>query len=193
MVQYKFDSPDGYLVGQLLIAMPNMQDERFQRSVIYVCAHSEEGAMGIVLNRLLPDMSFMELLHELDIAGSFAPPNLPIHVGGPVETSRGFVLHSAEYERDSTVNVDDDISLTASLEIVRDIAVGRGPKRSLMALGYSGWGPGQLDEEIQANGWLSAPATAELVFGTPLEEQWERAVASVGATPGMLSGTAGRA
>lgn len=182
-----------YLTGQLLIAMPAMADPRFARSVIYVCAHSEKGAMGLVVNRTLSSISFPELLDQLGVTPTETASAQPIHFGGPVESGRGFVLHSADFVRDGTLVVDERIALTATIEILRAIASGEGPRRHFLALGYAGWGPGQLDAEIQANGWLSAPSDDSILFDAEMATKWERAMAKLGASPAMLSGEAGHA
>lgn len=181
------------LAGQCLIAMPQMSDPRFTRTVIYMVAHTEDGAMGLVVNRLLESITFPDLLEQLGVATSSATREIRIHFGGPVETGRGFVLHSTDYCQDATLQVDDLISLTATVDILRDIADGDGPRRCLLALGYSGWGPGQLEQEIQNNGWLNVTADEELVFGPDLDHRWERAVAKIGVDPFKLSGDAGHA
>ena len=187
------EESQGYLTGQLLVAMPQMEDSRFVRSVIYLCAHTAEGAMGLVVNKLMDNISFPDLLDQLNLAGSDAPDGIKVHFGGPVETGRGFVLHSADYVQDATLVIDDTVALTATIDILKAIATGKGPKHSLLALGYAGWGPGQLDDEIQRNGWLSVPADDGLIFGGGLDERWERAIAKLGINAGMLSGAAGRA
>ena len=184
---------DPYLAGQLLVAMPGMRDPRFARSVIYMCAHSAEGAMGLVVNRELESLSFPDLLGQLDIEVPELKNQIRVHFGGPVESGRGFVLHTADYVQDATLVVDQRIALTATIDILRDIAGGGGPERSLLALGYAGWGAGQLDSEIKANGWLSAPAEPTLVFDGELETKWERAMAQIGIDPRMLSDNAGHA
>ena len=185
-------NPDG-LAGHLLIAMPNMPDPRFARSVIYLCAHGEDGAMGIVVNRLMDAITFHELLEQLEIEAPGVVPGVRVHFGGPVEQARGFVLHSTDFVREGSLMIDDDVALTATVDILRAIAEGRGPKRRLFALGYAGWGPGQLDAELQANGWLSVPADPTLLFDEDLDTKWERALAKLGAHPLMLSGEAGHA
>jgi len=169
----------GYLSSQLLIAMPSMQDPRFARTIVYMCAHSSEGAMGLVINRLLDQLTFTELLEQVGIAATHVDRSLRVHFGGPVESGRGFVLHSADFRTDGTLAVDSAIALTASVDILKAIADGRGPRKSLLALGYAGWGPGQLEQEIQANG--------------ELETKWSRAIGKLGADPSMLSGSAGHA
>lgn len=184
---------DSYLVGQLLVAMPGMQDERFARTVIYMCAHNAEGAMGLVVNRALDALNFPDLLEQLDIDTSTAMENVDVHFGGPVETGRGFVLHSPDYLQEGTMVVADGVALTATVEILRAIASGNGPQRHLLALGYAGWGPGQLDSEIKANGWLNVGADDGLVFDTNLNTKWDRAMGKLGIDPNMLSESAGHA
>jgi putative transcriptional regulator len=180
------------LTGTLLVAMPTMSDERFERSVIYVCAHSEDGAMGLVVNKLMEELTLPALLRQLKIdPGDVAEE--PIHFGGPVESSRGFVLHTSDYVQDSTMVIDDQVGLTATVEVLKAIARGEGPARKVMALGYAGWSAGQLDSEIQANGWLSVPADEEILFGSDHAHKWERALAKIGVTPAMLSAEAGHA
>lgn len=191
----------GYLDGQMLIAMPGMSDERFRRTVIYVCAHSQEGAMGIVLNKPAADLSFPDLLVQLDIIPQEGAIRLPsrvesmhVLVGGPVETSRGFVLHSPDFFIDeSTLPIDEDVCLTATVDILRAIAGGGGPESAVLALGYAGWSPGQLESEIQANGWLNCPADPNLVFGPSLDSKYDLAVRKIGIDLGMLSSQAGHA
>ncbi len=184
---------DSYLVGQLLVAMPSMQDTRFVKTVIYMCAHNAEGAMGLVVNRSLDALSFPDLLEQLDIDTSETMTDVDVHFGGPVETGRGFVLHSPDYLQEGTMVVADGVALTATVEILRAIAAGKGPQRHLLALGYAGWGPGQLDSEIKANGWLNVGADDGLVFDTNLDTKWNRAMAKLGIDPSMLSELAGHA
>ena len=184
---------EGYLVGQLLIAMPMMEDPRFARSVIYVCAHNADGAMGLVVNKELESLSFSELLEQVGV--DLPPPDkqIRVHFGGPVETGRGFVLHTAEYDQGGTLTVDGAFAVTVSIDILRDIVSGTGPDRSLLALGYAGWGPGQLDAEIQANGWLHAPADPSLVFDADIDAKWQSAIAALGIDVTMLAGQSGHA
>lgn len=182
-----------YLTGQLLVAMPTMTDSRFARTVIYMCAHNDEGAMGLVINRLVGAITFPDLLAQLGIEPSNLSDEIRVHFGGPVESGRGFVLHSGEYRQDGTLQVDPNTALTATIDILRDIAAGSGPRRRLLALGYAGWGPGQLDAEIQANGWLHCPPDENLVFDDQIDNKWERAIAKLGFDPSMLSGDAGHA
>ena len=193
------DSPS-YLEGHLLVAMPTMGDPRFERTVIYLCAHSADGAMGIIVNRSKDDISFPDLLRQLDIIGDDdirLPPRIEgkrVHVGGPVETGRGFVLHSGDwYLENSTLPIDDRISLTATLDILRAIAEDVGPASSLLALGYAGWGPEQLEREIQDNGWLHCPADPSIIFDDNVETKYARALGTIGVDPAMLASDAGHA
>lgn len=183
----------GYLTGQLLVAMPAMTDPRFQRAVIYMCLHNAEGAMGLVINRLVDSLTFDELLEQLDLGRSDAHEEIRVHFGGPVESGRGFVLHSTDYQQDATVDMENGIGLTATIDILRDMARGSGPRAQLLALGYAGWGPGQLDSEIQENAWLHVPAEPSLVFNDRLDEKWDQAIARLGFDPSLLSSDAGRA
>lgn len=183
----------GYLTGQLIVAMPTMLDTRFDRTVIYLCSHTADGAMGLVVNRLFDALTFPDLLERLGIKDGPVDNEIQIHVGGPVETGRGFVLHSGDYTLDTTLAVDESIALTASMDILKAIAAGTGPRRALLALGYSGWGPGQLESEIQANGWLHVPADEDLVFAENLAATWEASIAKIGFDMSMLSGEAGHA
>jgi putative transcriptional regulator len=190
----------GYLYGQLLLAMPSMGDPRFSRAVIYVCAHSSDGAMGIVVNQRAPNITFSKLLEQLEIKlpkkrdGASLIDEMMVHTGGPVEQGRGFVLHSADYyAADSTLSIDDAVSLTATVDILRAIASGSGPLRALLALGYAGWAAGQLENEIQANGWLTCPADSDIVFDPNLESKYDRALAKLGIHPSFLVCDAGHA
>jgi len=183
----------GYLTGQLLVAMPQMRDPRFARSVIYMCAHNADGAMGLVVNRRVGSITFDDLLQQLGLGPNRRNDEIRIHFGGPVEQGRGFVLHSADYQQSGTLRVDDGVALTATLDILKEMASGGGPRRTLLALGYAGWGPGQLDAEIQANGWLQVPADEGLVFDDDLDNKWERAIGKIGVDFSMLSGDAGHA
>ncbi|NQV47505.1 MAG: YqgE/AlgH family protein [Rhodospirillaceae bacterium] len=187
------DDIENSLSGQLLVAMPGMKDARFERSVIYVCAHSPDGAMGLVINKSFEAISFPDLLEQLGIEGATPTDRIDVHFGGPVESSRGFVLHSPDYVRDATLIVDEDVALTATIDILRAIADGNGPRRCLLALGYAGWGPGQLDSEIMSNGWLNVDADDDLVFGDDLAHKWDHAMGKIGIDPAMLSDNAGHA
>jgi len=183
------------LTGKLLIAMPGMGDVRFEHTVIYLCSHSDSGAMGLIVNKAALDVRLAELLKQLDIKPeSEDRADLPIHFGGPVETARGFVLHTSDYDASlHSMHVDDAFSMTATLDILEDIASGRGPHKALMMLGYAGWGPGQLENEIAMNGWLTTDATHELVFDVQDNTKWEAALQSLGVDPLSLSGIAGHA
>lgn len=191
----------GYLDGQMLIAMPAMSDERFIRSVIYVCAHSSEGAMGIIVNQVARNIKFPDLLVQLEVIPAKERIELPVRAedvrvlkGGPVETGRGFVLHSADFFiENSTLPIDEGICLTATLDILKAIARGNGPASAVLALGYAGWAPGQLEQEIQDNGWLHCAADSDLIFGGDIEGKYERALRKLGIDPGMLSSEAGHA
>ena len=191
----------GYLDGQMLIAMPTMLDDRFARSLIYVCAHSSEGAMGIIVNHPAPNVNFSDLLVKLDVIPAADVIRLPARAGvvkvmrgGPVETERGFVLHSADYFiENSTLPIDDGICLTATLDILKAIARGNGPASAILALGYAGWAPGQLETEIQSNGWLHCAPDVDLIFGADIGGKYEKALKKIGIDVGMLSSEAGHA
>jgi len=191
----------GYLDGQMLIAMPSMRDERFSRSLIYVCAHSSEGAMGIIVNQVASNVNFPDLLVQLEVIPAADVIQLPqragtvkVLKGGPVETGRGFVLHSADFFiENSTLPIDDGICLTATLDILKAIARGDGPASAVLALGYAGWAPGQLENEIQENGWLHCAADSELIFGNDNDGKYARALRKLGIYLGMLSSEAGHA
>src|SRR5256884_4062791 len=189
----------GYLDGQMLIAMPTMGDDRFARSVIYVCAHSTEGAMGIIVNQPAAHISFADLLVQLEVVPAAELIKLPrraggvkVLKGGPVDTQRGFVLHSSDFFiENSTLPIDEGICLTATLDILKAIARGKGPRKALLALGYAGWAPGQLENEIQHNGWLHCAADLELIFGQDTEHKYTKALRKIGIVLGMLSTEAG--
>jgi putative transcriptional regulator len=191
----------GYLDGQMLIAMPSMGDDRFARTVIYVCAHSSEGAMGIIVNQPAPHISFADLLVKLDVIPASDLIRLPSRAGGvkvlkggPVDTERGFVLHSADFFiENSTLPIDEGVCLTATLDILKAIARGEGPTSAILALGYAGWAPGQLEQEINQNGWLHCAADSELIFGPDVEGKYARAMKKIGIDLGMLSSEAGHA
>lgn len=185
--------PLNSFTGQFLIAMPQMPDPRFEKTVIYICVHNAEGAMGLVVNKLFDGISFTSLLNQLDIEVTQPARELTVHFGGPVESGRGFVLHSADYNREGSVQVSDQVVLTATVDILRAVAEGQGPQKAILALGYAGWGPGQLDEEMQQNGWLHAPADNRILFDTDQDRKWERALASLGINLSMLSADVGHA
>lgn len=182
-----------YFEGQMLLAMPAMTDPRFERAVIYMCAHSDEGAMGLVINKALDSIDFRELLGQLDIPAAESARDVTVHFGGPVENQRGFVLHSGEYRHAETLMVTEHVGLTATLDVLRALAQGGGPERSILALGYAGWGAGQLESEIQENAWLSVPYDEGLMFEVSDNDKWERAFNSIGVDLSVLSGTSGRA
>ena len=192
---------NAYLDGQLLIAMPGMGDTRFERSVIYLCAHSEQGAMGIIINKAAPMMRFGDLITQLDLhAGedSIEPPDelleMPVLFGGPVEQGRGFVLHTSDYfTADSSLPVAENIALTATIDILRAMAKGQGPQRAVLALGYAGWAPGQLENEIQHNGWLTCAADEDLLFSLDFDARYAAALRKLNIDPAMLSSDAGHA
>ena len=177
----------GFLDGQVLIAMPGMQDPRFIHALVYLCAHTSDGAMGLIVNKTAEDLVWEDLFKKLDIplAGQHAPR--PVHFGGPVETGRGFVLHSADYHaQDATLTVDTGTSMTASMDILQAIAGGQGPERAIVALGYSGWAAGQLEQELQGNGWLLCDPDDDLLFGSNQHEKWDKALAKIGVDPALL-------
>jgi putative transcriptional regulator len=182
-----------WLAGQILIAMPAMTDPRFNQSVIFVCAHTADGAMGLIVNRPLVKPAFADLLRQLGIDPSPNMRKIRLGTGGPVDHNRGFVLHSTDWSSDASLEVDGTYVLTASLDILQAIAEGGGPKQSFLALGYAGWGPGQLDEEILQNAWLNVPADAAIIFDAEYQSKWTRALAKLRINPAMLSGEAGRA
>ncbi len=182
------------LTGKLLIAMPGMGDPRFAHSVVLLCAHSPDGAMGLIINKPTSDLRLRDLLEQLSIAPTGQTRNLPVHFGGPVEHGRGFVLHDRGYQSTLTsLEVNDDFAMTATLDILEDLARGSGPDRALLALGYAGWGPGQLESELAQNGWLTCNADISLVFDTANSAKWETALTRLGISPLMLSSDAGRA
>ncbi len=179
--------------GQLLVATPGLTSPPFAQSVIYVCAHTEEGAMGLVINRPLAKPSFDELLTQLEIAPVPPARRIRLCLGGPVESARGFVLHTTDWTGDGSLRVDDELALTASLDVLKVIAEGGGPREGLLALGYAGWGPGQLDAEMEQNAWLSVPADRAVVFGEADDTKWRRALALLKIDPLLLSGSVGHA
>ena len=193
MVSIETTQSEISLSGQLLVAMPHMADPRFARSVIYMCAHSDDGAMGFVVNRLIDSMRFDTLMDQLGLETDKIRPDMPVHFGGPVEASRGFVLHSTDLIQDATLVIDENIALTATTEMLKAIADGEGPERCVLALGYASWEAGQLDQEIQDNGWLLVPADDGLVFGTNDDEKWEAALTKLGIDLSLLSTEAGHA
>lgn len=182
------------LTGKFLIAMPGMGDPRFETSLILVCAHSDDGAMGLIVNKPLPEPPFRRLLDQLGIPAGPEAADIRVQFGGPVEGARGFVLHSPDYRaEDGTLPIDEHFAMTATLQVLEDLANGRGPHSALLALGYAGWGPGQLEDEILRNGWLSCEATPDIAFADDSGSKWERALKTLGVDALTLSSTAGRA
>ncbi|MCI4677783.1 YqgE/AlgH family protein [Rhodoblastus acidophilus] len=193
--------PNPFLEGKCLVAMPSLQDAHFNRSVVYVCAHSEEGAMGIIVNHPAPGVNLVDLLLQLKVIDSGDATRLAESVGdqrvlsgGPVDASRGFVLHSADYRaEDATMAIDDGVSMTATLDVLRAIAHGQGPRKAVLALGYAGWSPGQLEKEILANSWMICPADPTLLFDAEHEAKYEHALGAIGVDLRFLADEAGHA
>ncbi len=182
------------LEGQFLIAMPGIGDPRFHRSVIFICAHSDEGAMGLIINQSSDGLNFTDLLDQLKIEpDKETDANLPIRIGGPVESSRGFVLHSADYGEDGVLEIEGGYRLTGTIDILRAIAQGKGPTKHMIALGYTGWAPGQLEQELQQNGWLSCDAEDSLIFARDDKAKWVQALSKLGISPELLSAGGGNA
>jgi putative transcriptional regulator len=184
---------DGFLTGQLLIAMPTMSDPRFARSVICLCAHNAEGAMGIVLSRPIVRPSFDELLQQLEIKPVPSLRQIPMCSGGPVDAGRGFMLHTTDWTGEGSLTVNGTLALTATLDVLRVVAAGEGPRKCMLALGYAGWGPGQLDQELQDNAWLSTESEEGLIFDSAYDTKWRRAMGLMNIDPLLLSETAGHA
>ncbi len=192
LIEMKITETD--LVGNLLIAMPDMLDPRFTKAVIYMCAHSDEGGMGLIVNKPQKNLKFSALLDQMSIPASPLMRDIQVHYGGPVDGQRGFVLHSNDYESyTGTLHVDETFCMTATIEVLEDIAKGEGPATSMLALGYAGWAPGQLEYEIGQNGWLTCPPSDEIVFGSDNATKWTAALKLLGVDPLLLSATAGRA
>lgn len=192
MMSIEDDSTD--LNGKILIAMPGMSDPRFDHSIVFMCSHSDEGAMGLIVNKPAEDLTFADLLEQLDLSQPGSEIELTVYTGGPVEPGRGFILHSGDYvSNESTLRVTAEFGMTATMDVIKDIAIGDGPARCIFAMGYAGWGPGQLEGEIAANGWLICDATAELVFDGHDQMKWSAALASLGVSPLLLSAEGGRA
>lgn len=190
-------SSDHYLTGKLLLAMPNMGDPRFHRAVIFVCAHDEQGAMGLVINHIMPSIEFNDLVKQLkvesDIKVNFEALDLEVMYGGPVESARGFLLHSGDFSRDDTMRVDGSYGVTGTVDALKDVASGKGPNDLLFMLGYAGWDAGQLDIEIQESAWLVVDPDQDLIFGSDPSDKWTRGINKLGIDPAMLSGLSGNA
>ncbi len=183
-----------FLDGKLLVAMPGMGDPRFEKAVVFICAHSPEGAMGLMINKPAYNIGFGELMEQLNIAWDKTRTAPKVRLGGPVEHGRGFVLHSAEYHvEDSSMVVNDVFAMTATLDILRDISKGQGPERAVLTLGYTGWAPGQLEAELQANGWVICEATPHLVYEVEDGQKWLEALKTLGFDPRLLSSGGGSA
>lgn len=177
----------GFLTGKILIAMPYLQDPRFSQSVIYICGHDDTGAMGLIINKPLLTVTFKELLEQMDIPVMADSPNFPVHYGGPIEIGRGFVLHTTDYLTETSVIINGDFALTATLEVLRAMSHNRGPVQGLLALGYVGWSEMQVEKEIQDNGWIVIDATPDLVFNQDFDEMWRLAMSSIGVNPDIIS------
>jgi len=183
----------GWLTGQILVAMPSMLDPRFEKTTVLICSHGPEGAMGLVLNRLFGDLNFRGLLSQFGLSLTPGVPELSVYYGGPVEPVRGFVLHSSDYVKEATTTITPTINLTATVEVLQALAEGKGPEKALLVLGYAGWSAGQLENEIQNNGWLTVEADDTLVFDTIAETKWNRSLGKIGISPMMLSADFGHA
>ena len=170
-----------------------MEDQRFARSVVYICAHTEDGAMGLILNKLAEAINFSDLLEQLNLPVATVSDKTRVHFGGPVDTGRGFLLHSDDFTQEASLLIKNGVALTATVDILSAISEGNGPRKYLLALGYAGWAPGQLDSEIQANGWLVAPADTDILFGPKIENKWNTALSTLGIDVTMLSSHAGHA
>ncbi len=184
---------EGYLTGKLLVAMPFLENNQFSYSVIFVCGHDSQGAIGLVINKILPDLTFKELLSQLNIDYITSSNDFIVHYGGPIDLSRGFVLHTSDYTIDTTIQVNENFSITSTLEILRALARGNGPEKYIVCLGYTGWSAGQLEQELQDNGWLIVESTEELVFDPYLEAKWRSSLAAIGVDPAVLSLESGHA
>ncbi len=185
--------PQGYMTGKLLVAMPYIYDARFSQAVIYVCGHDEQGAIGIITNKVFPSLAFSELLEQLSIPMNEKVQSTTLFYGGPSELTRGFVLHSPDFQVDSSVAIDENFAITSTLEILRAIAAGRGPVNSIVSLGYNGWSPGQLEREIQENVWMVVESDPNLVFNAPIDDKWRLSMERIGVDPAILSIESGHA
>jgi putative transcriptional regulator len=183
-----------FLEGKFLIAMPGMSDPRFAKSVIFMCAHSRDGAMGLIVNKPVAGLAFRDLIEKLELSATGEAPDLPVLYGGPVQTGNGFVLHSSDYEgQESTMPISADLALTGTRDILKAMAQGHGPSKAVFALGYAGWGPGQIESEIRANGWIHCDADPIILFDADMDTKWSRALRKLGIDASVLSAHAGRA
>ncbi|MBP6985374.1 MAG: YqgE/AlgH family protein [Alphaproteobacteria bacterium] len=189
----KGNNQQDFLTGKFLVAMPGMDDPRFEDTILYICGHDASGAMGLIVNKLVESISFKGLMEQLEIEVANKIPHIPVYFGGPIEMGRGFVLHSNDYIHDSSVSITDDVILTATVDILKDMAMQRGPKYSILALGYSGWSPGQLENEIKRNGWLEINGDVDILFKTEIEVKRSKALTKLGIDPSMLSSLSGHA
>ena len=191
----KFLSNEGYLTGKLLIAMPFLQESQFLQTVIYICGHDTQGAIGVIINKKIPNLTFKDLTLQLNLNINLNPAveNFDVYYGGPIEITRGFVLHSSDYKIDSTVMLDKNICITSTLEILRALAKNQGPEEFLVCLGYTAWNAGQLETELQENDWIVVDATQELIFKTSMERKWKSSMATIGVDPSILSIESGHA
>lgn len=193
-VYMKIKDTQSELVGKCLISMPDMPDPRFHSSVIFLCAHSDEGAMGLIVNKRVEDVNLVDLMDQLSIPKGTTKQDWPVYFGGPVEHGRGFVLHSSDYRSDlSTLDAGNEMAMTATIDILEDIGAEKGPEQVLITLGYAGWGPGQLEQEIAANGWLLATVNRDIIFNTPDSKKWAAALGELGIDPAILSSSGGSA
>lgn len=193
MADFQVVTQDGYLTGQLLVAMPQIHDHRFHHSVIFICGHDDQGAMGIVINKPMEGFTLRDLGHQLSIKKSSQAPELPVYYGGPVEVGRGFVLHSGNYQSDMSVALSEQYVLTATLDILKQIIQNEGPAQKIIALGYAGWTAGQLESEIKENSWIQLPASQQLVYDQPRETLWEYTLSTLGINPELLMTFSGHA
>ncbi len=184
---------NNYLTGKCLVSMPHIDDEIFSRSVVYICMHNQDGAMGFMVNKLLKEFYFSDLISQFNISKTTPLEPIVLHQGGPLERIRGFVLHSRDYSKDGTLAIDDNFAVSSSINVLSDIAFGKGPRYNLIALGYSSWSPRQLEREIVFNNWLVVDPTPDLLFKTKDEEKWQRAVDELGFDIGRINLHTGRA
>lgn len=183
----------GYLSGKVLVSMPFVCDSRFAQKVIYICGHDDKGAIGLIINKTLDNFSFQDLLQQLDLAQNYSGKKVNMYYGGPVEVNRGFVLHSNDYFSESTIMVDENFFITSTLDILRNLAQGKGPQKHLLALGYVGWSEGQLEQEIQDNIWIISQPTDEVLFNCSTELKWKSSFLQIGIDPNLISLDSGRA